>query len=133
MCKKLLSVVVVLLSGVWASAQQPQPGIAVLSSNPKSVGSAIVVPNIGVPPEPGAINGTATPGPGNYQPGGPYPMGPYPMGAGPMGPGPMGPGMGMLYGPPPGPGSGAGPVPINGPSSVPVPNGAYPAGFESGF
>ncbi len=125
MRKKLLSVVVILLIGAWASAQQPQPGYAFLTSNPKTAGSAIVVPTAGVPPEPGAVGGT--PAAGNWNPSYGYPMGPgsigptpigagggYPMG--PMGPSPMGSGAGMPTGPVPGPGPGAGYPGMAGPS-----------------
>ena len=127
MRKKPLSVVVVLLSGVWASAQPPQPGYAFLTSNQKSAGSTIVVPSPGVPPEPGAVGGT--PAAGNWNPSYGYPMGPgsvgptpigagggYPMGPGPMSPGPMSPGMSMPPLPGPGPDYGAGYPGMSGPN-----------------
>src|ERR1700678_2506900 len=56
MCKKAFCLIVLLFSGVWAQAQQSQPGYAVLTSDPGSArsGNAIAA---GSPPEPGALGG----------------------------------------------------------------------------
>src|SRR6266850_2245399 len=65
MRKTVLSGIVVLLSGAWASAQQAQPGYSFVTSNQKSPGgSAVVVPTAVAPPEPGVLTGS--PAAGNW-------------------------------------------------------------------
>jgi hypothetical protein len=120
MGKKLLSAVVVLLSGVGASAREPQPGYAFLTSNPKAAAPNVVVPNIAVPPEPGSLSGGPAVGGWNA---------PYPVGAGS---GPVGPGLGALYAPA-GVGHGAGHAPVGCPTPVPLGDVGYSADFGPGF
>jgi hypothetical protein len=97
MRKTVLSGIVILLSGAWATAQPTQPGYSFVTSSPKSPsGSAVVVPTAVAPPEPGVLSGGPV---GNG-----YPS--FPMGSGPGVPSgmgaPMGPPPGMSYGPDPG-------------------------------
>jgi hypothetical protein len=89
MHKPVLCVVVVLLGGVWARAQQPQPGYAFLTSGQNSAGTSIIAPSIAAPPEP-AIAGASPPmgmppagmsGPAGGLP--PTGIAGYPFGAGP--------------------------------------------------
>lgn len=116
MRKTVLTGIAVLLSGSWASAQQPQPGYSYVNSKPGSGnGSAVVVPTAAVPPEPGALRGATAPG--NWNPAGP----PMPMGPSPMLPMHVGTPMGS----PPGPSYGPGPDSYYGNS--------VPSGFNAGY
>jgi hypothetical protein len=109
MCKKAMSVIVLLFSGVWAHAQTAQPGYSVLTTDQ---GSARFGNSLGAgPPEPAPLGASG----GAPMVGSPGAMG-YPQAPGyPAGPGMMGGGMGPMGGP------GMGPMaPMGGPGMGPM-------------